>query len=130
MQEEKGTTEVEMVGWHHRLNGHEFGQAPGVGDGQGGVVCYSPWGHKKSDMTERLSTAHTADAESPSRWKKLTVCCPQAGNPRMVGIRRLTIKTPPNSHLDTSPPANEKDIKEQIIHPVTRSLTLLLKTLS
>ena len=44
-QEEKGTTEDEMVGWHHRLNGHEFGQAPGVGDGQGGLACCSPWGH-------------------------------------------------------------------------------------
>ena len=43
-QEEKGTTEVEMVGWHHRLNGHEFEQAPEVGDGQGGLVCCSPWG--------------------------------------------------------------------------------------
>ena len=43
-QEEKGTTEHEMVGWHHRLDGHEFEQAPGVGDGQGSLVCYSPWG--------------------------------------------------------------------------------------
>ena len=42
-QEEKGTTEDEMVGWHHRLNGHEFEQAPGDGDGQGGLVCCSPW---------------------------------------------------------------------------------------
>ena len=41
-QEEKKTTEDEMVGWHHRLNGHEFGQAPGVGDGQGSLVCCSP----------------------------------------------------------------------------------------
>ena len=44
--EEKGTTEDEMVGWHHRLNGHEFEQAPGVGDGQGRLVCCSPWGHR------------------------------------------------------------------------------------
>ena len=43
-QEEKGTTEDEMVGWHHRLNGHEFEQALGVGEGQGGLACYSPWG--------------------------------------------------------------------------------------
>ena len=42
-QEEKGMTEDEMVGWHHRLNGHEFEQAPGVGDGQGGLACCSPW---------------------------------------------------------------------------------------
>ena len=54
-QEEKGMTEDEMVGWHHWLNGHEFEQAPGVGDGQGGLVCCSPWGRKKSDMNERLN---------------------------------------------------------------------------
>ena len=52
-QEEKGTTEDEMVGWHHRLNGHEFKQALGVGDGQGSLACCSPWGHKELDMTER-----------------------------------------------------------------------------
>ena len=44
-QEEKGMTENKMVGWHHRLNGHEFEQALGVDDGQGGLACCSPWGH-------------------------------------------------------------------------------------
>ena len=48
-------TECEMVGWHHQVNGHEFEQALGVGDGQGGLVCCIPWGHKESDMTERLN---------------------------------------------------------------------------
>ena len=48
-------TEDEMVGWHHRLNEHEFEQALGVGDGQGGLGCCSPWGLKESDMTERLN---------------------------------------------------------------------------
>ena len=43
-----------MVGWHHRLNGHEFEQAPGFGDGQGRLVCCAPWGRKESDTTERL----------------------------------------------------------------------------
>ena len=57
MQEEKGTTEDEMVGWHHQLDGHEFGWTPGVGDGQGGLECRSSWGHKESDMTERLNWA-------------------------------------------------------------------------
>ena len=51
----EGTTEEEMVGWHHRLDGPEFEQAPGVGDGQGGLACCSPWGHKESDTTERLN---------------------------------------------------------------------------
>ena len=51
-QEEKGLTEDEMVGWHHWLNGHELEQAPGVSDGQGSLVCCSPWGHKESDTTE------------------------------------------------------------------------------
>ena len=44
-----------MVGWHHQLDRHEFEQALGVGDGQGGLACCGPWGHKQSDMTERLS---------------------------------------------------------------------------
>ena len=47
-------TEDEMVGWHHQLDGHEFEQALGVGDGQGGLVCCSPWGCKESDTTEQL----------------------------------------------------------------------------
>ena len=54
-QEEKGKTEDEMVGWHHWLNGHEFEQAPRVGDGQGSLACCSPWGHKELDMTEQLN---------------------------------------------------------------------------
>ena len=55
MQEQKGTTEDDMVGWHHGLNGHVFEQALGVGDGQQCLECCSPWGHKESDMTERLN---------------------------------------------------------------------------
>ena len=47
--------EDQMAGWHHRLNGLEFEQAPRVGDGQGGLTCCSPWGRKESDTTERLS---------------------------------------------------------------------------
>ena len=54
-QEEKGTTEDEMVGWHHGLNGHEFEQTPGEGEGQGSLVCCSPWGCKALDMTEQLN---------------------------------------------------------------------------
>ena len=53
--QEKGASENEMVGWHHRLNGHEFEQDLGVGDGQGSLVCCSPWGPKESDTTERLN---------------------------------------------------------------------------
>ena len=48
-------TEDEMVGWHHRLDGYEFEQAPGLGDGQGGLACCSPWGRKESDTTEQLN---------------------------------------------------------------------------
>ena len=53
-------TEDKMVGWHYRLNEQEFEQAPGSGEGQGSLVCYSPWGHKESSMTEQLnnSTRH------------------------------------------------------------------------
>ena len=54
-QEEKGTTEDEMAGWHHWLDGHEFVWTPGVGDGQGGLACCNSWGHKESDTTEWLN---------------------------------------------------------------------------
>ena len=54
-QEEKGTTEDEMAGWHHWLNGHEFGWTPGVGDGQGGLACCNSWDCKESDTTKQLN---------------------------------------------------------------------------
>ena len=56
-QEEKGTTEDEMAGWHHRLNGYEFEWTLGDGDGQGGLVCCDSWGRKELDTTERLKWA-------------------------------------------------------------------------
>ena len=54
-QEEKGTTEDEMAGWHHRLDGREFESTPGVGDGQGSLACCNSWGRKESDMTKQLN---------------------------------------------------------------------------
>ena len=54
-QVEKETTEDKIAGWHHKLNGHEFEQAPGDGEGQGSPACCSPWGFKELDMTERLN---------------------------------------------------------------------------
>ena len=72
-QEEKGTTEDEMVRSHHRLDGHGFGRTPGVGDGQGGLVCCGSWGCKESDTTEQLN------------WTEWTVAC-QA--PLSVGFFR------------------------------------------
>ena len=54
-QEEKGTTEDEMAGWHHQLNEHGFGWTPGLGDGQGGLACCDSWGRKESDTTEPMN---------------------------------------------------------------------------
>ena len=62
-QEEKGMTEEEMVGWHHRLEGHELEQAPGVSDGKGSLVCCNPWGCKELDMTEWRTELNTTDLE-------------------------------------------------------------------
>ena len=64
-QEEKGTTEDEMAGWHHQLNGHEFEWTPGVGDGQGGLACCNSWGHKELDTTERLNWT---EVSLPLKW--------------------------------------------------------------
>ena len=65
-QEEKGMTEDEVVGWHHRLNGHEFEWTPGVGDGQGSLMWCSPWGRKESDTTDQLNWTEL----NPSRPNK------------------------------------------------------------
>ena len=54
-----------MIGWHHQLNGHEFEQAPGVGDKQGSQVCCSPWDHKELDTTERLNRTENNKNLSP-----------------------------------------------------------------
>ena len=80
-QEKKGTTEAEMAGWHHRPNGHEFKWTPGVGDGQGGLVCCNSWGCKESDTTEWLNWTETWLTVTssllypwlyPKRYKELT----------------------------------------------------------
>ena len=65
-RQEKGTTEDEMVGWHHWLNGHEFKQASGAGDGQGSLECYSPWGRRVVHdwVTELNWTAHWSKCKS------------------------------------------------------------------
>ena len=57
-QKKKGVKEDEMVGWHHWLNGHEFEQTPGDGEGQRSLACYSPWGRKDSNTTYRLNNRH------------------------------------------------------------------------
>ena len=66
-QEEKGTTEDEMAGWHHRLEWHEFGLTLGVDDGQGGLACCDSWGHKESDTTEHLSL-NLSQLQSLFQW--------------------------------------------------------------
>ena len=74
-QEEIGTTEDKMVGWHHRLDGHEFEQAPRVGDGQGSLACCTPWGHKESDTSERLKQTelkHFLHTRHNSRFWNMT----------------------------------------------------------
>ena len=64
-QEKKRTTEDEMVGWHHWLNGYRFGWTPEVGDGQGGMACCGSWGHKESDTTERLNWTELESNDAP-----------------------------------------------------------------
>ena len=85
-KEDKGITKDEMVGWHHWLDGHKFDQAPGVGDGQGSLMCCSPWGHKELDTTEWLSWTELSFLQfhyyqKPFKWDnfcKLSVFFPQS----------------------------------------------------
>ena len=67
-------TEDKMVGWHHQLNGHEFEQAPGDIEGQGSLVCCSPWGHKESDMTEQLNNSSKSNlVEKGQSFQKIVL---------------------------------------------------------
>ena len=68
-RQEKGMTEDELVGWHHQLDGHEFEQVPGVGDGQGGLAWYSLRGHKESDMTEWLNWTDWTEHKHTRKYK-------------------------------------------------------------
>jgi len=76
-QEEKWMTEDEMVGWHHQFNGFEFEQAPGVGDGQGSLVCCSPWGCKEWDRTERLNWTESSYILYMVNWQFQKTIDPQ-----------------------------------------------------
>ena len=69
-QDEKGTTEDEMAGWHHRLHGREFEWTLGVGDGQGGLACCNSWGRKESDMTKQLNWIELRDKNCQWNYRK------------------------------------------------------------
>ena len=81
LQAENGSqrvTEDEMVGWHHRLNGHKFEQILGDGEGQGSLACCSPWGHKATDTTEQ--PGHNNNAGQAAREGSFLATAPQAGS--------------------------------------------------
>ena len=78
-QEEKGTTEDKMAGWHHQLNAHEFEWTPGVGDGQGGLACCNSWGCKESDTTEWLNWTEGQESKIKTKpgnteTEKILIC--------------------------------------------------------
>ena len=85
-QEEKGTTEDEMAGWHHGLNGHEFEWTLGVGDGQGDLACCDSWGRKESDMTDWIELnkkRKRLESSLSAMWeysKKVVTCEPESGS--------------------------------------------------
>ena len=89
-QQEKGTTEDEMVRWHHRLNGHVFGWTPRAGDGQGGLVCCSPWGHRKSDVTEQLNNNNKkSEYRTVPSSPQVSANLPSTSNPWKLWIYSL-----------------------------------------
>ena len=96
-QEEKGTTEDEMVGWHHRHNGHGFGWALGVGDGQGGLACCGSWSHKESDKTEWLDWIQLNQGRRG--WKSHVVpSSPGRGVPSSTQLSCSTCTTNSSTH--------------------------------
>ena len=129
-QEEKGMTEDETVGWHHRLDGHEFEQALGVCDGQGGPACCSSWGCKESDATEQLSWkclmwaglikgCRAGSLDTPSlpdlRWSEPSSC-----NRRAHGTAAVDYPI-----LATSSPGRKPFTKVQFINVLLRLMKCL-----
>ena len=96
-QEEKGMTEDEMVGWHHQLYGHEFEQAPGVGDGQGGLACFSPWGSQRvrHDWATELNWWH--------EYCGRLCCWPYLMASLNLYPLQCDFSAPPNNHGVSSP---------------------------
>ena len=102
-QEEKGMTEDEMAGWHHRLDGHGFGWAPGDGDGQGGLVCYGSWGLKELDTTEQLNWTRLQAARFPlsmrfpkqEYWSGLPFPSPIQGYSNKINVEDLSLASKP-----------------------------------
>ena len=86
-QEEKGTTEDEMVGWHHWLNRHGFRWTPGVGDGQGGLACCGSWGRKESDTTEWLNWNDYVQTVNTASQLLNANQCQMAENQRTDGFK-------------------------------------------
>ena len=92
-QEEKGTTEDEMAGWHHWLDGRESEWTPGVGDGQGGLVCCDSWGCKELDTTEQLiwsdlisPSVSSYSSHSHGLWESMGLLCPWDSPGQNTGV--------------------------------------------
>ena len=83
--EDKGTTEDELVGWHHQLDGHEFEQAPSVGDGQWSLACCAPWGHTELDITEGLNWTEQSICLPIQEMQKMEISIPGSGRSSRVG---------------------------------------------
>ena len=90
-QEEKGTTEDEMAGWHHQLDGHEFEWTPGVGDGQGGLACCNSWGRKQLDMTEQLNWTELSEKNTNVVIYLVTICNKTRRDKKYIVIITTTI---------------------------------------
>ena len=90
-REEKGTTEDEMAGWHHRLNGHVFEQALGLGEGQGSLVCCSSWGRKELDMTEWLNRTELVKVKAVQSCLTLCDLCPWNSSGQNTGVGSLSL---------------------------------------
>ena len=97
--------QIEMVGWHHQLDGHEFEQAPGVDDGQGNLMCCSPWGRQEFDMTEPLKEPQQEQLSSP-HWVLTCVLITQRGfrSPPLWSFPRLCPLSLHRPNLANIPP--------------------------
>ena len=92
-----------MVGWHHRLDGHEFKQAPGDGEGQGSMICCSPWGHKELNTTEQLNWTEETNTQMPLSFNSSLIVSTLTSNSCLLFFFLTHLLQPSSAQLSGSP---------------------------
>ena len=103
-----------MVGWHHRLDGHELKQAPGDGEGQGSMICCSPWGHKELNTTEQLNWSEETNTQMPLSFNSSLIVSTLTSNSCLLLFFLTHLLQPSSAQLSGSPSRTPCELHRQV----------------